>query len=192
MKAIQLNSGQRFSKWTVLFPAGIVGGNKAWRCRCDCGVEKNIKGVNLIYGASKGCSKCTSHNSLGEISKYPEYGVWRGMIQRTSKNATGTSLKNYYGRGIRTCDRWSGKDGYKNFIEDMGRRPTEKHQLDRINNDGNYEPGNCRWASLSEQAKNKRPSNYLYNSTTEALLLELSRRGLDVSIKAPRKQEANA
>ena len=90
------------------------------------------------------------------------YSSWRHMKYRcTSEKYSGH--KNYIDRGITICDRWSGKDGFDNFLKDMGERPEYK-TLDRINNDGNYEPSNCRWATWSEQQKNRRWSkpNVIY------------------------------
>ena len=148
--------GEKFGLWTVLFLAGQdKGRNKMWRCRCECGNEKNVKATSLSLGRTKGCRTCRTWNNHG-LRHIKEYGVYRGMIQRTSFCATGSSKRNYFDRGIRTCARWIGEKGFENFIKDMGFRPTSKHQLDRIDNDGNYEPLNCRCATAFQQSKNKR------------------------------------
>jgi hypothetical protein len=87
------------------------------------------------------------------LSKRPEVTVWRGMVSRcTNQNAT--DYPRYGGRGIMVCDRWR---LFANFFADMGERPSPKHSIDRIDNDGNYEPDNCRWATASEQRLNQRP-----------------------------------
>jgi hypothetical protein len=83
----------------------------------------------------------------------PEYKAWGNMISRC-ENVNRRGWKNYGGRGIRVCDRW--RSSYRNFLADMGRRPSAKHSLDRINVDGDYEPGNCRWADRYTQASNTR------------------------------------
>lgn len=85
----------------------------------------------------------------------PTYRVWHGMIVRCRYPST-QSYPRYGGRGIKVCDRWQGPDGFVNFLADMGERP-DGMTLDRIDNDGNYEPSNCRWASRSDQQRNKSP-----------------------------------
>lgn len=99
--------------------------------------------------------------------KIPGYESWQGMNQRCN-NKNQKAYKNYGGRGITICKRWAGQDGFLNFIEDMGERPTPQHTLDRINNNGNYEPSNCRWATRTEQNRNKRDNKLLtYNGVTK-------------------------
>lgn len=91
-------------------------------------------------------------------TKHPLYRSYRSMIHRCSRTYA-TSYGRYGGRGITVCDRWlhgeAGKTGFECFVDDMGPKPTPKHSIDRINNDGNYSPDNCRWATVSLQARNK-------------------------------------
>jgi hypothetical protein len=85
------------------------------------------------------------------MSKWPEYGIWNTMRYRCD-NPKSDMYYRYGGRGIKVCERW---EKFENFIEDMGRRPTKKHQIDRIDNDGNYEPDNCRWIINCENYRNR-------------------------------------
>lgn len=95
----------------------------------------------------------------GELHKAtPEYRVYLHMKARCY-NPTDGSYKNYGARGIRVCDKWLGTYGYDYFLADMGRRPTSKYSIDRIDNDGNYEPSNCQWATMNHQAVNRRNNN---------------------------------
>ena len=93
-----------------------------------------------------------SYNTHG-MTKTPEYNSWRGMKNRCF-NPNYQHYSHYGSRGITVCDRW--KNSFQNFLADMGSRPTAKHSLDRIDNDGDYCPGNCRWATKAEQENNKR------------------------------------
>lgn len=88
-------------------------------------------------------------------TKSPVYRIHAGMKSRCYGKSD-TKYKDYGGRGIKVCDRWLGINGFNNFLKDMGNRPTPQHSIDRINNEGNYEPSNCRWATIHEQSSNKR------------------------------------
>ena len=88
----------------------------------------------------------------------PEYRTWHSMKARCSPTATGKHRRNYYERGIRVCQRWL--NSFENFFEDMGERPSPMHSIDRIDNDGNYEPSNCRWSTPVEQIANQRRRQY--------------------------------
>ena len=101
--------------------------------------------------------------------KIKGYTSWQAMNQRCY-NKNQKAYKNYGGRGIRVCDRWRGKTGFLNFIADMGERPTSVHTLDRIDNNGNYEASNCRWATRAEQNRNKRDNKLLtYGGVTKTV-----------------------
>lgn len=118
--------------------------------RCACGNEKAFLLSNLQRGLSKSCGH--THTKHG-MSYSSEYKAWQSMIGRCV-NSTDRSYARYGGRGITVCDRW--RYSFDNFLEDMGRKPFPQYSVERINNAGNYEPRNCKWASMAEQGNNRR------------------------------------
>ncbi len=160
-------TGKRFGKLlAVKFTSGTAASRGYWLCKCDCGTQKKITGGNLRSGRVKSCGCLNSevsslryqtvnlsHGKTGT----PEFSAWLMMKSRCS-NANNHAYHHYGGRGITVCDRWA---KFEAFLDDMGPRPTPAHSIDRINNDGSYEPGNCRWATRKEQANNRRTNRTL-------------------------------
>lgn len=157
--------GQSFGRLTVIEFMGRKNLHSWFKCRCECGGETTTTSNNLRRGNSQSCGclqkerASVSSKTHGESSKKTsEYRAWKGMKQRCY-NSNDKRFPDWGGRGIIVCDRW--RKSFENFIKDMGRKPTPYHSLDRYpDNNGNYEPLNCRWGTDEQQRRGKRNNVY--------------------------------
>lgn len=149
-------SGETFGSWYVLGLAFLREGGRqrepVWRCRCVCGLEKDVLGRSLTNGVSKSCQtgKC-SHSFKHGLEGAAIYDVWSSMKARC-QNPDHRAYKNYGGRGISVCDEWQ---DFNVFLADMG-IPPEGYELDRIDNEGGYSKENCHWVTRTENLRNRR------------------------------------
>ena len=160
-------AGQRFGRLRVTAFEGRIARpgdsqhRSYWRCRCECGKDVVVSGPSLTRGLTRSCgcfrNEVTNARNRAAAkhggSKTALFQVWGTMIGRC-ENPGATGYKLYGGRGIRVCARW--RKDFAAFRDDMGPRPTPQHTLDRIDNDGNYTPSNCRWATWATQTRNRR------------------------------------
>jgi len=178
--------GDKFGEWTVIEILKERTNNRYIQCLCECscGVTKPVLARSLREGRSKCCGhnraeRIAKLNTAGKtkhgLSKTHEYFSYQKMIERCYKPTT-KCYRHYGGRGITVCDQWRGVNGFLQFIQDVGNRPQDDYSLDRINNNGNYEPCNVRWASKTTQLINRRHVGRLSDFSDKEIIDECLKR----------------
>src|SRR3990167_1125720 len=191
MKPVADLRGRTFGRLTPLayemVPIGLTGRRMVkWRCLCECGKEHSVLAVHMMRGKTRSCGCMAAENASKRWKRYAnkhgwaqwsvkhglsssdEYGVWGEMIGRCHRQTS--NRYEYYGaRGISVFGRWrygeGSKTGFECFISDMGRRPRRGLSIERLDNDGNYHPSNCCWATQSQQMNNTRRSKRVTNAS---------------------------
>lgn len=159
-----------------------------WLCRCSCGATSHVRTAALLNGNTKSCGCRQGSPTHGQTRGHkgamtPTYSSWRSMISRCFIKSN-SAYAHYQKHGITVCDRWrfgeAGKNAFECFLEDAGERPGREFSIDRINNNGNYEPGNVRWATRRQQANNRRTNEFFeYLGETMTFAEVVRRTGLE-------------
>lgn len=177
--------GKRFGLYTVLERSPRKESHAYWICKCDCGSIRHVSGGGLRRGSIRSCGcarESWSPNKRGTthgMARTKEYHAWQAMRSRCS-NPNMPNYPRYGGRGIRVCPEW--EKSFDSFFQFMGPAPSKDHSLDRYpDNDGNYEPGNCRWATATEQQNNRRCNRIL---TADGVSKNLSQWASDLGTKS--------
>ena len=164
-----IKPGEKYGRLTVLEEAGRTkSGRLQFKCMCDCGNETISESSNIERGNSTscGCYRTEFFTKHGMVDS-PEYHTWCALRSRCY-NKNNKKYADYGGRGITVCDRWL--ESFNNFINDMGKKPGSRYSIERKNNDGNYKPENCKWATQIEQASNRRNNhNLTHNGETHPI-----------------------
>ena len=158
---------KRYGRLTVIRRAKNRGTRAMWYCLCNCGNHATVSGTNLRSGHTQSCG-CLMRDAVTThgLGNSPEYAAWARMKQRCY-NEHNHRFAQYGKRGITIDPRWN---KFEDFLEDMGRRPSPNHSLDRVDNDGPYSPANCRWATWTQQERNRTNNHLLtHNDKTQCL-----------------------
>lgn len=149
--------GTRWNRLTVIDQGPTKDGHVRWVCICDCGTWRIVRGESLRDGTTKSCG-CLQRESATKhgMKNTPEYRAWQNMKTRC-ENPDYIDFHLWGGRGIKICQQW--RNSFKTFFRDMGRKPSPELSLDREDNEGDYTPANCRWATAKQQANNRRKGN---------------------------------
>lgn len=180
-------AGTKMNRLTVIRQAAPVINHKGYKTRmvevrCDCGTVKTIRAAAFFSEHLKSCgclkvekfvARTTTHGDTAGRNSSKEYRAWHDAIERCER-ASHPGYKNYGGRGINVCERW--RNNYAAFLEDMGRAPSQRHSIDRINVDGGYAPDNCRWATPRQQARNTTKSRFIEHDGIRLTVAEWSER----------------
>ena len=175
-------TGQKFNRLTALQPTNFrnTNGSVFWDCICDCGNMAKVTTSSLRSGHTKSCGclhieqaikTCKNKATHGKTNT-SEYNIWLSVTQRCL-NINNHAYSYYGGRGITICDRWL--NSFENFYIDMGPRPSAFHSIDRIDNNGNYEPSNCRWATKEEQSNNRRNNHIVIYKNKQYSVMDLAK-----------------
>ena len=160
-------TGQRFGRQVAIKPVGINKyRNYLWLCKCDCGNEHIVASGKLVQGKSRSCGCLANDMHIKQLEKHGittggkprTFNIWNGMKARCL-NPKSISFKNYGGRGILICDEWLLFENFHNWA--MASGYDDELTIDRINNDGNYEPSNCRWENAKINISKQRKTRYI-------------------------------
>jgi hypothetical protein len=185
-------AGDTHGRLTAIEFAGMSKfGTRLWKFQCSCGSETVVPARAVRSGNTKSCGclrveqviKTGHANTTHGMSETTEYVIWHGMLQRCLYPAS-PAFEQYGGRGITVCDRWR---TFENFYADVGPRPSTSHEIDRIDNDGNYEPENVRWTTKTAQARNRRNSVIVQHEGLPVTLIALCEKlGIDYTLASAR------
>lgn len=196
---LKITPGQKFGRLTVVGRANVPGAkNVMWECRCDCGNTTNGAAANL--GKTKNSCGCiakeyqttalvgNTYQRTHNMSQSAEYSIWNSMRRRCYETSN-PRYPDWGGRGITVCDKW--RESFEAFFADMGWRPTARHMIERKDNDGNYTPENCIWATNKQQARNRRSNHIVTMGGKSMCVLEWCeflhlRKGKVYEMTAPR------